>query len=101
MDSIKVRMKDNNMSLILSSFDIAICLKKATPHFSDTVIAESICLAPELKTGQQSDMATDVWALGQLAFQLLCCPTKKDKVLMIQQQKGRNSCENTATDAQI
>ena len=85
MDSIKVRMKDNNMSLILSSFDIALCLKKAMPHFSDTIItAEPIILAPELRSGRQSDMATDVWSLGQLAFQLLCCPTKKDKVLLIQ-----------------
>ena len=78
MDAVKVRTKNNNLSLILSSFDLSIILKKGTT-FNETINVRKR-LAPELESGQTSDMAADVWALGQIAFQLLCCP-KKEKLL--------------------
>ena len=31
-------------------------------------------VAPEITTGEAHDLAVDVWALGQIAYQLLCCP---------------------------
>lgn len=37
-------------------------------------------MAPEVKAGRGHDMSVDVWALGQMAYQLLCCPTE-DNVL--------------------
>ena len=35
-------------------------------------------VAPEIKTGEPHDLAVDVWALGQIAYQLLCCPDSDD-----------------------
>ena len=63
MDSVKVRMKNNHVSLLLSSFDLSVVLKKGSTTFTD-VINVRRPLAPELKSGTPSDMATDVWALG-------------------------------------
>ena len=33
-------------------------------------------LAPEIKKGEPQDMAVDIWSLGQIAYQLLCCPAQ-------------------------
>ena len=30
-------------------------------------------MAPEIEAGSPHDMAADIWSLGQIAFQLLCC----------------------------
>ena len=35
-------------------------------------------VAPEIKIGEPHDLAVDVWALGQIAYQLLCCPDSDD-----------------------
>jgi serine/threonine protein kinase len=29
--------------------------------------------APEIESGQAHDTAADIWALGQVCYQLLCC----------------------------
>ena len=33
-------------------------------------------MAPEIEAGELHDMAADIWALGQIAYQLLCCKGK-------------------------
>ena len=63
MDAIKVQIKGNNMTLALSSFDIAVQLSKGA-SFAETFDARMQHLAPELLDGRPSDMAVDIWSLG-------------------------------------
>ena len=73
LDTIQVRMKNSKVSLILSAFDIAIQLKKGAMIAAERINSTSR-LAPELESGTaSSDMAVDIWALGQICYQLMCC----------------------------
>ena len=74
LDAVQVRMKDENMSLMLGSFDIALQLKSQGATAVTEKIASRRPLAPELQYGTSSDLAVDVWALGQIGYQLMCCP---------------------------
>lgn len=83
------------MSLILSSFDIATQLKKGSLDVQQKISREGR-LAPELEAGFASDASADVWSLGQIGYQLMCCP-HKDKTLRCQGEV----LAALSTDAQV
>ena len=67
--SIKVR-KSGRTKVQLSCLDMAFCLK-AGQQVTQTFNVERV-LAPEIETGLPHDSSTDIWSLGQIAYQLLC-----------------------------
>ena len=76
MEAIKVRSKKQKFYLQIGQFDFSLQLKKN--HNVLQTFNVSRPLAPEIQSAQPHDMAVDVWALGQIAYQLLCCPSQED-----------------------
>ena len=75
MDAVKVKVKKSRIYLLIGQFDFSLQLKKNhTVQQSFNVMRP---LAPEILAGQPHDMAVDIWALGQIAYQLLCCPSQQ------------------------
>ena len=86
IDSVNIKIKKTKniaksavkerVYVTLSQFSLAHQLKK------DYAVQQQFNLdrnvAPEIKNGQPSDLSVDVWALGQIAYQLLCCPGSDD-----------------------
>ena len=55
-------------------------------------------MAPEIVEGDAHDIAVDIWSLGQIAYQLLCCPTK-DHCLKLSPEDS--SLSNSSKEEQI
>ena len=49
--------------------------------------------APEIEKGQAHDTAADIWALGQVCYQLLCCIEQDDILKLASQQNGDLTAE--------
>ena len=81
MESVTVKIKKERLYVTLSSFNFAYQLKKNHTVKQSFNVKRS--MAPEVRAGESHDIAVDVWALGQMAYQLLCCPLK-DEVLSCQ-----------------
>lgn len=73
-EAIKVKIKKERIYLLLDNFDLSLQLKKN--HNVLQTFNVSRTLAPEIEGGLAHDMAVDIWALGQIGFQLLCCPSE-------------------------
>ena len=91
MEAIKVRSKKQRVYLQIGQFDFSLQLKKN--HTVLQTFNVSRPLAPEIQAGQPHDMAVDVWALGQIGYQLLCCPNR-DEVLEVSERMNGAAVEN-------
>ena len=55
-------------------------------------------MAPEIVEGIAHDIAVDIWSLGQIAYQLLCCPSNDN---CLQFSPENSSVSNSSKEEQI
>ena len=60
-----------DLDVKLGDFDLATCLKPKS-CIKQSLQVETR-MAPEIEANEYHDLSADVWSLGQIAFQLLCC----------------------------
>lgn len=84
-------MKKGRVKVQIGNFDLAYCLKKG--HMVTQTFNVSRAFAPEIEQGQAHDTAADIWALGQVCYQLLCCI---DRDVNLQLPSGENTQNLTA-----
>lgn len=75
MDAVRLKIKKKRVYLYIGQFDFALQLKKNHTVLQTFNVTRP--LAPEIQSGKNHDMAADIWALGQIAYQLLCCPCQE------------------------
>lgn len=85
LNSIKLRFSKNQQIYRLSkidSFDLAIVLKNKTNKVVQCLPeVDSNLLAPEIKEGQPHGFSSDIWALGQVAYQIMSVPRESYRPL--------------------
>ena len=80
-ESIKFRISESKKQYKIAkidSFDLAIELKEKYSKIIQELSANgSNLLAPEIQQGAPHDYSADVWALGQVAYQIMSIPRKE------------------------
>ena len=85
-DTVGVKVKKGRVKIQIGCFDLAYCLKKG--HMVTQTFNVSRRFAPEIEQAQAHDTAADIWSLGQVCYQLLCCISQDQIIRLSAEAEG-------------
>ena len=86
LQSIKLRYSESKKDYkvaMLDDFDLGVALKSQHHKIQQQIQLDGgpSFIAPEVQRGDAHDYSADIWALGQVAYQILCAPGSVERPL--------------------